>query len=138
MGGHMQLRNQFYRTLFLANVVLIATSQTLFAQDGKKVARLEEVVVTAERRAQSSQDVPLAVTTFSGDMIGPSGISDLGDIAVQTPNLTFTQFNIGEPQLFLRGVGSTSDSAGSDPTVSIFIDGVYIGRGGSGSGIEIT
>lgn len=56
----------------------------------------------------------------------------MGDIAMETPNLTFTQFNIAEPQLYLRGVGSSSDSAGSDPTVSMFIDGVYIGRSGGG------
>ncbi len=91
---------------------------------------LEEVIVTAERRVQSSQDVPLAVTTFSGDKIGPSGMSGISDVALQTPNLTVTEYNIAEPQLFLRGVGSTSDSAGSDPTVSMFIDEVYIGRSG--------
>ena len=49
-------------------------------------------------------------------------------MALKTPNLTFTQFNIGEPQLFLRGLGTTIDSAGADPTVSVFIDDVYVGR----------
>jgi len=93
---------------------------------------LEEVIVTAERRSESSQDVPLAVTTFSGDRISASGMSGIGDIALETPNLTFTQFNIAEPQLYLRGVGSSSDSAGADPTVSMFLDGVYIGRSGGG------
>jgi len=96
-------------------------------------AVLEEVIVTAEKRTQNTQDVPLAVTTISGDRLSASGITSLGDVALQTPNLSFTEFNIGEPQLFLRGVGSTADSAGADPTVSLFIDEVYIGRSGSGS-----
>lgn len=89
---------------------------------------LEEVIITAERRSQSTQEVPLAVTTFSGDLISPAGITGVGDIALKTPNLTVTTFNIGEPQLYLRGLGSTVDSAGADPTVSFFVDDVYIGR----------
>ena len=96
-------------------------------------AVLEEVIVTAEKRTQNTQDVPLAVTTISGDRLTASGITSLGDVALKTPNLSFTEFNIGEPQLFLRGLGSTADSAGADPTVSLFIDEVYIGRSGSGS-----
>lgn len=92
---------------------------------------IQEITVTAERRAQNSQDVPLALTTFSGDQVAPGAISSLVDVAVKTPNLTVTQFNIGEPQLYLRGIGSTLDSAAADPTVSVFLDEVYIGRPGS-------
>jgi iron complex outermembrane receptor protein len=100
---------------------------------GIATAALEEIVVTAERRAQSQQDVPLAITTISGDAVSASGITEIRDIALKTPNLTVTQFNIAEPQLFLRGIGSTNDSAGSDPTVSLFIDDVYIARSGAGT-----
>ncbi|MBS0475981.1 MAG: TonB-dependent receptor plug domain-containing protein, partial [Proteobacteria bacterium] len=92
-----------------------------------------EIIVTAERRAQNSQDVPLALTTFAGDKIAPGAIQGLNDVAAQTPNLTVTQFNIGEPQLYLRGIGSTLDSAAADPTVSVFLDEVYIGRPGASS-----
>ena len=107
----------------LAAIVTLAPT-ALFAQS----TALEEVIVTAERRAQNTQYVPLAVTTFSGELISPAGITDISDVALKTPNLTVTQFNIGEPQLFLRGLGSTVDSAGADPTVSFFVDDVYIGR----------
>lgn len=96
-------------------------------------AALEEIVVTAERRTQSQQDVPLSITTITGDSVGASGISEIRDIALKTPNLSITSFSIAEPQLFLRGVGTTSDSAGSDPTVSMFVDDVYIARAGGGS-----
>ncbi|MCC6936331.1 MAG: TonB-dependent receptor, partial [Thermomicrobiales bacterium] len=92
---------------------------------------LVEIVVTAERRAQSAQDVPIALTTFSEDQVAPAAISGLSDIALKTPSFTLTQFNIAEPQLYLRGIGSTSDSAASDPTVSVFLDEVYLGRPGS-------
>ena len=54
----------------------------------------------------------------------------VSDVAVETPNFVFTQFNIGEPVYSIRGIGSTNDSAGSDPSVGVFIDDVYIGRTG--------
>ncbi len=103
------------------------------AQDNAQAGTLEEVIVTAEKREQSMQEVPLSITNFSGEAINPAGISGLYDISLKTPNLTITTFNIGEPQLFLRGAGGTLDSAGSDPTVSVFIDEVYIGRTGASS-----
>ena len=109
---------------FVLSALAIALPQAAFSQS----SALEEVIVTAERRAQDAQDVPIALTIIGGSEISPSGISSISDVALKTPNLTFTQFNIGEPQLFLRGLGTTIDSAGADPTVSVFIDDVYVGR----------
>ncbi len=94
---------------------------------------LEEVIVTAQKREQNLQDVAIAVTAFSGDQVSAANISQLGDVAVRTPGLQMNEFNIGEPQLYIRGIGNSSDSAGSDPAVGIFIDEVYMGRSGSGA-----
>ena len=109
---------------FVLSALAVAVPQVAFSQS----SALEEVIVTAERRAQDAQDVPIALTIIGSSEISPSGISSISDVALKTPNLTFTQFNIGEPQLFLRGLGTTIDSAGADPTVSVFIDDVYVGR----------
>jgi iron complex outermembrane receptor protein len=109
---------------FVLSALAVALPQAAFSQS----SALEEVIVTAERRAQDAQDVPIALTIIGGSEISPAGISSISDVALKTPNLTFTQFNIGEPQLFLRGLGTTIDSAGADPTVSVFIDDVYVGR----------
>ena len=109
---------------FVLSALAVAVPQVAFSQS----SALEEVIVTAERRAQDAQDVPIALTIIGGSEISPAGISSISDVALKTPNLTFTQFNIGEPQLFLRGLGTTIDSAGADPTVSVFIDDVYVGR----------
>jgi len=106
------------------SALAVAVPQVAFSQS----SALEEVIVTAERRAQDAQDVPIALTIIGGSEISPAGISSISDVALKTPNLTYTQFNIGEPQLFLRGLGTTIDSAGADPTVSVFIDDVYVGR----------
>lgn len=89
---------------------------------------LEEVIVTAERRSESLQDTPMSVTAFTGDMVTEAGIKGMEDIAVRTPNFKMTAFNVSEPQLFMRGIGSSNDSGGSDPSVAVFIDEVYLGR----------
>ena len=94
---------------------------------------LEEIIVTAQKRAESLQEVPVSVTAISGDAIGEGGLSSLADISRQTPGFSMTQFNIAEPQMYIRGIGSTQDSAGSDSPVAMFIDEVYIGRSGGAS-----
>jgi iron complex outermembrane receptor protein len=99
-------------------------------------AIIEEVVVTAERRAQSIQDVPLSVAAISGEDVRVGKITGLNDIAFKTPGLTFNQFNVGEPRIYIRGIGNSSDSAASDPAVGVFLDDVYIGRTG-GIGFDL-
>ena len=94
---------------------------------------LEVVMVTAQRRAEPLQNVPISVTAINGDRIQEGEIMSVSDIAAVTPNFVFTQFNIGEPEYTVRGIGSTNDSAGSDPSVGMFIDDVYIGRTGGTS-----
>lgn len=94
---------------------------------------LEEVMVYAQKRVESLQDVPISVTAIPGESIQEGEIMSIQDVAAITPNFTVTQFNIGEPQYFIRGIGSTNDSAGSDPAVGTFIDDVYIGRTGGAS-----
>lgn len=94
---------------------------------------LEEVMVYAQKRVESLQDVPISVTAIPGESIQEGEIMSIQDVASITPNFTVTQFNIGEPQYFIRGIGSTNDSAGSDPAVGTFIDDVYIGRTGGAS-----
>jgi len=125
------LKNSTKIGIMCAAVASISGIQSALA-----ATTLEEVIVTAERRSESAQDVPLALTTISADSINPAEITDLNDIATRTPNFTVTKFNIGEPQLYLRGIGSTLDSASADPTVSVFVDEVYVGRPG-GSSFEL-
>ncbi|WP_273143949.1 TonB-dependent receptor [Oceanicaulis alexandrii] len=91
------------------------------------------ITITAQRRAQSIQDVPIAVSAFDEEALRGSAIEGIGGIADRTPGFTMSEFNIGEPQLYIRGVGSTSDSAAGDPSVAVFIDEVYIGRAGGGA-----
>ena len=89
---------------------------------------LEEVVVTAERRAENLQEVPNAITALSADTVERSDIHDLTDIATRIPGLTFSPFSPGQNIVALRGASSNDDGAGTDNSVAVFVDDVYLGR----------
>lgn len=89
---------------------------------------LEEIVVTAERRAENLQDVPNAITALSQTGIERADIHDLTDIATRIPGLTFSPFSPGQNIVALRGASSNDDGAGTDNSVAVFVDDVYLGR----------
>ena len=89
---------------------------------------LEEIIVTTQRRAESLQDIPLAVTAFSGEELRSQGIVDIKGVTERTPGFTMGEFNPGQTQLYIRGIGSNEDGAAGDQSVVVFVDEVYIGR----------
>ncbi|GAB3091249.1 TonB-dependent receptor [Aestuariicella hydrocarbonica] len=124
--------NPLATAIVLASVAVPVQS---FAE-GKGMA-LEEVVVTAQKRAQDMQDVPIAVTAMSADMIKKAGISGVDGIAARTPGFSMGEFNPTQPQLYIRGIGSNGDGAASgEQSVAMFIDGVYVNRS-AGSATEL-
>jgi len=89
---------------------------------------LEEIVVTAEKRSASIQEVPIAITAFTGEGLADSGIDDASDLEMVTPGLTFSS-NAFIGSVSIRGVGSPlNQGAGFDPSAAIYIDGVYQSR----------
>jgi len=88
---------------------------------------LEEIIVTAQKRVESLQDVPISITTMGGEKIDDIGIIDLEEITQYMPNVTINN-GAGTPNLFVRGVGSGTN-AGFEQSVGMYIDGVYAGRG---------
>jgi iron complex outermembrane recepter protein len=89
---------------------------------------LEEVVVTATKTGSTElQKTPLAVSAFSAAQMGQLGIANIKDLAVYTPNLNVSQSLINA-EIYIRGVGSNNVNAGSDPDVTVQVDGVYIAR----------
>ncbi|QIB64433.1 TonB-dependent receptor [Kineobactrum salinum] len=89
---------------------------------------LEEVVVTAQHREQSLQDVPIAITAIGAEDIRTADVSDINAISLRTPGFSMGSLNPAQPQLFIRGIGSNADGAGEDQSVVVFLDGVYLGR----------
>ncbi|MBW2942196.1 TonB-dependent receptor [Zhongshania aquimaris] len=96
-----------------------------------EAATLEEVLVTARKREENLQQTPIAVTALNGDALARAGISKLTAIDRQAPNLTFTVGTGGggsTVNAFIRGVGETDFIITTDPTVGLYMDGVYIAR----------
>lgn len=98
------------------------------AQDPAEAAAIEEVVVTAQRRSERLQDVPVTVTAFGADQIDESHIVGVQDIITRTPGLSFDAFPASEPRLFIRGIGSSDRGSGGDPSAAVFLDEIYLGR----------
>ena len=91
-------------------------------------AELEEIVVTAERREQNLQTIPTTVSALSARTIEEADIHDLTDIATRIPGLTFSPFSPGQNIVALRGASSNDDGAGTDNSIAVFVDDVYLGR----------
>lgn len=89
---------------------------------------IAEIVVTAQRRAQSLQDVPISVTAFSDEMIERARIQKMSDVVSRTPGLSFDAFPASQPRPFIRGIGSSDTGAAGDPSSAVFVDEVYLGR----------
>ena len=96
-------------------------------------AQLEEVVVTATKTSASLQDVPVAVNAFNAETIQEAGINNANDLAIMTPSLTVTSnsspFNT---KLAIRGIGTSQNDPALEPSVGLFVNGVFMGRSGLG------
>jgi iron complex outermembrane recepter protein len=113
----------------------LALSIPAVAADDGEVLTLEEVLVTASRRVESLQEVAMSVSAFSGDFFQDSGVNQLTDLEQYTPNLKITPGSDSRStSIRIRGIGSVGSNSGIDPSVGIFIDGVYQGRAGMSVG----
>ena len=118
---------------WLVFVALAVAATSAHGQEGAEpLARpgVEEIVVTARKRAESIQDVPLAVSAFSAEDLVDAGFADLSSVARFTPNLWFETTDPSRSFIFVRGIGTRQYDSGSDPSVGVFVDGVYQGRFG--------
>jgi iron complex outermembrane recepter protein len=95
----------------------------------------KEIIVTAQKREQSLQDVPIVITTLSAKLLQDSGVRDIKDMQVLTPGLTVSSTqNETLTTARIRGVGTVGDNPGLESSVGVVIDGVYRPRNGVGFG----
>lgn len=87
----------------------------------------EEIIVTATKRAESLQDVPISVAVISGNMINELGLSRFEDLQSTIPNVQIDN-SLGAPSIFIRGMGSGASNFSFEQSVGLFVDGVYSGR----------
>ncbi|MDB5971629.1 MAG: outer rane receptor protein [Hydrocarboniphaga sp.] len=92
---------------------------------GVKNRMIEEVVVTAQKREQNLQEVASSVTAFSGTQLEAQGISDIKDMQLVTPGLTYDSM-ASYSIIFIRGIGGDAFQAAVDSSVATYIDGLYL------------
>ncbi|MCW1382779.1 TonB-dependent receptor [Novosphingobium sp. KCTC 2891] len=122
--------------LLLASCML-GGGHVSFAQEAQPQATAEtentgltEITVTARKRVESAQSVPVAVTAISAKTIEQRDMTSIEKIAAATPSLTVGHASNGSSaQVTLRGIGSSSTSIGIEQSVATVVDGVYYGQG---------
>jgi iron complex outermembrane receptor protein len=114
--------------LYSAIALAITTASTsVYSQS----YAIEEVIVTAQKRAESMQDVAIAVSAFNSETMKEAGIVGIDNVAQFTPGFSMTSYNKSSPQPFIRGIGTNTSGAGDDASVAMFVDDVYISRAGA-------
>lgn len=88
--------------------------------------QIEEVLVTARKRSENIQETPVAVTALSGDSLREQGIMSTQELSKSVPSLQINDST--SPQIFIRGIGQRAHMARFDPSVSVYLDGIFIPR----------
>lgn len=88
----------------------------------------EVISVTAQKRAQSIQDVPISMSAFGEDVLNNIGASDFADLTSMVPSLSIVGGSDAFPITYIRGIGTNDTSIGADPSIGVYVDGVYASR----------
>lgn len=88
-------------------------------------SELEAIVVTAQRREENLQRVPITVNAVTAQSLQAQGIKNTADLSVVVPGVTITR-TLGTPQLYIRGVGTQNSATGDESSNAVYVDGVYI------------
>ena len=112
-----------------ARVAAITTAILISSGTASAQAVLEEIVVTAQKREQSLQDVPVFVSAVTADTIEAAGLDSIGDVQLLVPALNvYTSGNQARTSIRIRGAGTAAADPSLEPSVGIFIDGMYMPR----------
>lgn len=128
------MANSIKNTLrIITGLVISVFAMQDFAQSAsetstdKNVRVLEEIVVTARKREENLQDVPISVSAFTGESLRSSGISKLGALSETVPNFFLGESFVSDA-IFIRGIGSSQNNFGVEQAVGQVLDGVFYGR----------
>jgi iron complex outermembrane receptor protein len=122
------MRKQKISAIFLAHFIAVSA----FADEQ---VTLEEIIVTAQKREQSVQEVPIAVSAFDQDFLEEAGIEDILELQFFVPGLTvYNNQTVGQTNINIRGVGTAGNSVSLESSVGIYVDGVYRSRQSSSIG----
>ena len=124
-----------YAAGWMGLIALIGSAGSAFAQSTAPAqaaapdsGRLDEVIVTARRRSESLQNVPVAVSAFNANRIAELQARDLSGLQYATPNLYLDKGDASNAVIYIRGVGQNDSLAFVDPGVGVYVDDVFIAR----------
>src|SRR5678816_2671804 len=128
------MRTTLNRSTLSLAVAFSLAAPAAFAQDsapaaaGSDTTTLQAVTVTARKREETIQDVPVAVTAFTAQALDKLNVRDIGDLDAQVPNLTIyaARGSSSTVTAYIRGVGQSDPLWGVDPGVGIYLDDVYV------------
>ena len=127
-----RLSNSVRRALLVS--LLAPTAMAVQAQDtataNKAATDLDRIVVTAQSREQELKDVPIALQVVGEDVLEQTVAENLGDLDSFVPGLEVSDTQPTQASFKLRGLSTGDFGIGTDPTVGVYVDGVYAGRGG--------
>lgn len=120
-------------SLSVASVLIALQCGPAFAQDNREI---DEIIVNAQKREQSLQDVPIAVTVISGAELERSETNTITDLAETLPGFTVNENNrpATSTTITIRGIGTSGNDAALEGSVGLFLNGVYRPRSGQGLG----
>lgn len=123
------LRNLTVATTALAAAIAAAVPSAVSAQEARQ---LEEVVVTAQRREENLQEVPVAVTAVTGDELAAAQVDSIANIQQISSSTRFAVVNsaANSANIVIRGIGTVGNSRAFEGAVGVFVDGVYRTRAG--------
>jgi iron complex outermembrane receptor protein len=93
-------------------------------EKSEDLQRIEDIIITAERRLSSVQTTPIAINAVTGDTLQSQQLANIEALTTKLPNVNFSR-NGGDVRIFIRGIGVDSIAPGSDPRVAFYTDGVY-------------
>ncbi|MEC4591207.1 TonB-dependent receptor [Nitrospirillum amazonense] len=96
--------------------------------------QLEDIVVTAERREQSLQNAPIAVSALGGAALKDAGVADVSDLTRSVPSVVIAPAAGGVPQVYVRGIGTFASNQYAEQSVAVNLDGIYISRPAGANG----
>ena len=122
---------QIYTTSIIACLGMGATggsAQDALESEQEQGFQFKEIVITAQKRVQSKQDVPISVSVYTDDFLKASSVTGISGLIDYTPGLSGTDIGTGTPNFAIRGISSNSFGIGGEASVGIFVDDAYLGR----------
>ncbi|MEZ5744812.1 MAG: TonB-dependent receptor plug domain-containing protein [Sphingomonadaceae bacterium] len=130
--GEMVMKFRSAKVLLAATALASGLAAPAFAQEST-TGGIGEIVVTAQKRAENVQDVPIAISAFTADALSERAVTSVASLSNISPNVTLdagTPFSGSSAVLsaYIRGIGANDFAFNIDPGVGIYLDGVYLAR----------